>query len=295
MANTPISGLDPNPNIDGTEEVALAKGGANFNETFNNIRTWMALTFSPKLVNGNATTVTSNTVGVGGVMTEPIAITGETQPYSITLDRVELVDSISWKSLFSQGYRNIDLTLFNNNTGQGGFFGVDRTSGMFFGIIDVNSKQINTLYDYDTGNITTTNEAGTGTGFSAASDYSAIVWGNATYDHNLATIKQVIDNTKVVTGFPTVKTEDFTVDDDSDGKYQDCNFTVEREVTLNLTSFTEEGKSVFFDMLGVGQIKFVAGTGINSIQQNSLQSDVVGSIGDVIEIMLKPNGILKII
>lgn len=102
-------------------------------------------------------------------------------------------------------------------------------------------------------------------------------------------------NTKTILGFQPIQTTAFTVPYGSDKQYYSCNFAAETEVTIDSDSIVVPGETIYFEMVGAGAIKFVAGTGINGIVQNAFQSNVVGTTGDLIGIMLKPNGILKIV
>lgn len=89
MANKKISELDPNVSIDGTEEVPLEKAGANFKETFANLKAYIA-TFA----NGS-------NVGVIGpsVVSNPL-------PLAITHSVFTYTDN--------NGDRTFQATTFNN-------------------------------------------------------------------------------------------------------------------------------------------------------------------------------------
>ncbi len=63
-----IGQLDPNPSIDGTEEIAIEKSGVNFKNTYTALKTWITSTF---LTDGNGTTANGTAVDLGGVITSP--------------------------------------------------------------------------------------------------------------------------------------------------------------------------------------------------------------------------------
>jgi len=88
---------------------------------------------------------------------------------------------------------------------------------------------------------------------------------------------------KTVESFPTQETTAFTVADNSDRAWIDCDFAAETEVTITATSVTVIGEPVYFSLSGDGQIKFVE-SGV-TISFNADQSLIIGSKGDKIGLL----------
>ena len=88
---------------------------------------------------------------------------------------------------------------------------------------------------------------------------------------------------KTVESFPTQETTAFTVADNSDRAWINCDFAAETEVTIMANSVGVVGEPVYFSLSGDGQIKFVE-SGV-TISFNADQSLIIGSKGDKIGLL----------
>jgi hypothetical protein len=117
--------------------------------------------------------------------------------------------------------------------------------------------------------------------FNSSSDYVNIDW--RLDDDYLAPIKTIKENTKTIQSFPTQQTTAFTVADNSDRFWHECDFAAETEVTITVDSVGVIGEIVYFSLKGDGPIKFVE-SGV-TISFNAEQSLVLGSKGDKIALV----------
>ena len=88
---------------------------------------------------------------------------------------------------------------------------------------------------------------------------------------------------KTVRIFPTQETSAFTVADNSDRFWYECDFASETEVTITANSVGVIGEIVYLSLKGDGQIKFVE-SGV-TISFNAEQSLLLGSKGDKIALV----------
>ena len=66
MSNKKISELGLNTSINGSEEIALEKGGSNFKDTFARIRDWISQDISKNIDGGSANSVYLNEQSIDG-------------------------------------------------------------------------------------------------------------------------------------------------------------------------------------------------------------------------------------
>ena len=88
------------------------------------------------------------------------------------------------------------------------------------------------------------------------------------------------ESQRTIRVFKTEETGGFTPDVGSDRAWYPCNFATDQDVTLDLTSVTENGEPIYFKQEGVGLVNFVAGGGV-TLDLNASGSASTTGQGDV--------------
>lgn len=310
-----ISDLTLNPSIDGSEDIPTEKGGSNFKNTYTGLKTWLQGVLNFGVTNAaNGLNKNNGVVELGGEANKDTTVDGtgvkviQSGDDSIeSFTKLTLGNSESSTDIAELYFEHLNQDDFDTKTeikirsALTGAILQYSTMSIINGlltasVIETDEEKARIFYkDFDTdiekslifGKNTTglevKDESGKGFFYTGSSDTVNLgAWG--TEPLSVPREQRIIDNQKkTVEDFPTEETTAFTVADDSDRAWIDCNFTVETEVTITSTSVSVIGEPVYFSVKGVGQIKFVE-SGV-TIDLNTEQTLILGSLGDKIALM----------